>query len=156
MILQSCAWQWCCFRGMCFSPPKLLKTIAQLFKKKKVPSGGEEEIKVFLPNHSAAQQRSLSRLSTSSYSVVKSLSPPVMSWEQGTCLLGLFLHPSDEMDLMHLGCVLQGAEPKFWHCGNTRVSSAVAQLLQKRDSAHLILLLLKMAPSVIFFFLKLT
>lgn len=55
---------------MCFftSPRLLLKTIAQLFKKKKkkVLSGEEEEMKVFLPNHSAAQQRSLSRLGTPS------------------------------------------------------------------------------------------
>lgn len=113
------------FRGMCFfTPPRLLlKTIAQLFKKKKkVLSGEEEEMKVFLPNRSAAQQRSLSRLRTPSYSVVKNLLPLVLSWEQGTRLLGLLLHPSDEMHLVHLGCVLQGTEPKFWHCCNAHVS----------------------------------
>lgn len=56
------------------------------------------------------------------YSVVKNLLPLVLSWEQGTCLLGLLLHPSDEMHLVHLGCVLQGTEPKFWHCCNAHVS----------------------------------
>lgn len=111
---------------MCFftSPRLLLKTIAQLFKKKKkkVLSGEEEEMKVFLPNHSAASREASAGWGHPAYSVVKNLLPLVLSWEQGTCLLGLLLHPSDEMHLVHLGCVLQGTEPKFWHCCNAHVS----------------------------------
>jgi len=112
----------------------------------------EEDMKVFLPNRSAARQRSLSRSSPSSCSAVESLCPPAFPGSGVPASWLSVSMPAVRCASCASGAFCKALSPRFGIAVTlVSVSSAGAQLLQKCDTAHLVLLLLKMALRGLFF-----